>query len=262
VSPLPLLLPIMRRRAAGGGTPPTGMTIWWDFNQLTGFADNDEISSAADKMEDFSGNGFHGYGGSVFGVGNPQYRNTAVTINGKPVGFWNYTQSDTIVMTNSDGFNSAFATETTTMIVARRTNATPSAGSDWGFAAMGKNNGSAAFPYADGKLYCGWWSTTNVMTNVTPTGVNFADTFVLVIRSKDGQWNCRINAVEQFNTGTNTFASQNIDAGNVKIHWGHSQNSLNWYDGVFGEFILYPSFLTGSNLDQLEQYAMAKWGIS
>lgn len=173
----------------------TGLELWYDAAQLTGFSENQEIST----LTDFSGNARHGTGFAVpLGGGTkPTYKGSAGPNSQPCMNFF-------IGYFDVPNFMTAFTAGNVFAVV--RINADPPASTGICGSPVGHWTADAAldslYPFTDGIIYESFGSTVRKTTvNPTPSLTSWR---LYEIRSAAGAWSNHLDGTQLFSTGTNT----------------------------------------------------------
>jgi hypothetical protein len=224
------------------GPPMTNLVLWLK-TPISGLNDGDRVGTWPDSSG--NSNDFTAGGGQ-----RPHYRTVSGTINSLPVVDFvgsesNFLENNTL---DSTGFSAA-----SVFIVARQ-NADPPP-TFWGFWRWNSAGGDpSAIPFTDGVIYDGAFATVRkTVGNPTPS---LASPFLYDVISASGSWKARLNSVEIFSTGTNTYQGQ--AASNLLGNVVGGASSLN---GVMAEVLVYSTNLDDTTRDAVELYLTTKYGL-
>ena len=225
--------------AAAGVVGPggvTGVQLWIDASQETGFSNGDEVSTA----QDWSGNGRHATG-VVFNVLKPTYRATDGPNSMPAFRIMNEVNDQGGYFTLPNFLSGAAGHHLSVVKLdgdpqALDSHAGPPLG-DWGSASS-----TSLYPNnPDNIIYSSWGRTTRIAT-VDPTP-SLANWHVYEERSAAGHWSNWLNGVMLFQTSTNTVA------------WGtapkighHSVGGISTLFGMIAETVFFNRILDSGDL--------------
>lgn len=258
--PAPGIMPITTQSSA---PVFANLALWLKADAITGLADGGTVTT----WNDSSGNGFHcGANGAA-----AHYRTTSVTINGKPVVYFD----------NNPGGLSRFEniffptfqvgwTGASAFIVARVNEdppVDPNKYSKCGVWSLSGSNSSvlvgteATYP-DDSNIYDATFTTAfKTITNPTPS---LTSPFLYGVISTNGSWEARLNSSSLLSTGTNTFdvLSGTGEGGSIKIGKGELVGVRGVYlCGVIAEVMVFSTNLNPTDRAAVETYLTAKYAI-
>jgi hypothetical protein len=107
-------------------------------------------------------------------------------------------------------------------------------------------------PYTDGNIYMGTFSTTRqTVGNPTPS---LTSPRIINIRSSSSNWLYVVDTATIHTAGSNTFALPSAPL------IAQAQGGL-FYDGVWGEIIVFPAILSSGDRAKVEGYLAWRWNL-
>ena len=232
----------------GGGFGVSGAELWYDAYQLSGFAENAEISTCTD----FSGNARHGTGVVLGGGGGtkPTYKGSSGP-NSRPCINFNVGWFDL------PNFLTAFTAGHAFVVV--KINADPPPGTGNCGSPLGFWTGHATldslYPFTDGIIYEGAMSTSRHTTvNPTPALTSWR---LYEIRSASGAYSTHLDGTQIFTTASNT------------VGWGTTPRIGRSRAGVtatlrgdIAEVIFFSRVLNSTEITSIKSYITAKYALT
>lgn len=237
----------------GGGFGVSGVELWYDAYQLTGFAEDAEIST----LTDFSGNARHGTGVAVSlgGGTKPTYKGSSGP-NSRPC--INFNVGYFTVPDFMTGFAAGHA-----FAVVKINNDPPGPPGATGTAQCGSPMGhwtsdaslDSLYPFTDGIIYEAFGSTARKTTvNPAPSLTSWR---LYECRSASGAWSNHLDGTQLFSTGTNTvgwsttpFIGRSIAGVTATLR------------GNIAEVIFFSRVLNSTEIASIKSYLTAKFALT
>lgn len=225
--------------ASTGGFSPSDLSslaVWFDADAIVGLVDGDTVVTWADQ----SGNGF-----DAVATGAPKYYTSQV--NGLPaIGDWASSRYFTVNDWSSVMTSAAHAF----VVVYLDTESVSNEGGVWQF---GQNTSATHYPFTDGKIYDGCFSSTRRDTgNPTPS---LAAWRLYEVVSTSSEWTSYIDGTQHYTTATNTFSQTDRRLGRSSAYGFRTA-------GRIAELIICNAKLSSGDRSDLKTYFADKYGLT